>query len=125
MRRILASMAVAAALSVPAFAQEASIEGNWVDEYGTAFKMELCGEDGTALCATLLDVQGESRTEENLAYVNEQVINAQQTAPGTWEGTLIFDGSEARGKVTQLSADAIAIEGCRGIFCSTLTFNRA
>ncbi len=124
MRRILATLTAAAMLAAPAFAQQANIEGNWVDEYGTAFKMELCG-DGTQLCATLLDVQGDSRTAENLAYVNEQVIAAEQTAPGTWEGTLVFDGSQARGKVTQLSADAIAIQGCRGIFCSTLTFNRA
>jgi hypothetical protein len=124
MRKTLTILALATAFTAPSFAQEAAVEGTWVDSYGTTFQMELCG-DGTNLCATLIDVQGDSRTEENLAYVNETVMNAQQTAPGTWEGTLTFNGSEARGKVTLVSEDAIAIEGCRGIFCSTLTFNRA
>jgi len=121
--RSLAAITAFVLLSTFASAQEASVEGTWRDEYGTAFAISLCG-DGHQLCAVLLDVQGKSRTEENLAYVGKQVIQAAETAPNRWEGTVIFNGSEAKGIVTQVSDNTIEIEGCRGILCNTLAFNR-
>lgn len=124
MRHLIAPIAISLSLLAGgAFAQDASVEGSWKDSYGTSFDMQLCG-DGTELCATLTDIQGDSRTEENLQYVNQQVMKGEQVAPNEWEGTIILNGSENKGKVTQVSADEIQIEGCKGIFCSTLTFNR-
>jgi hypothetical protein len=110
--------------SAVSLAQEATPEGVWRDEYGTTLKISLCG-DGTQLCAVLLDVQGESRTEANLAYVNQQVLQADMTAPNKWQGTVVFDGKEAHSTITQVAADTIEIEGCRAaILCQTLAFNR-
>jgi uncharacterized protein (DUF2147 family) len=122
MRLLLASVAFLF-VTAGAMAQDITPEGNWRDEFGTSFKISLCG-DGTQLCAILTDVQGESRTEANLAYVDQQVLQANMTSPNQWKGTVVFDGAEAKSTVTQTSADSIEIEGCRGILCSTLVFNR-
>lgn len=98
--------------------------GNFRDEFGTSFTFLLCGE-GTDLCGILTDVQGESRTEENLAYLNQQVVQATQTAPNQWKGTVIYDGAEAAATITQTGPDSIEIEGCRAlILCQTLVFSR-
>src|SRR5690606_1813412 len=98
--------------------------GKWQDSYGTAFKFSLCG-DGTALCGTLLDVQGRSRTEQNLALLNTQVMQAQPSATGEWKGTVTLDGATAKATIRQVAPDAITITGCRAlILCQTLTFNR-
>lgn len=122
MRLLLAPLAFAA-LATGAFAQEANVEGTWKDSYGTSFQMQMCG-DGTELCATLTDIQGDSRTEENLKLINSQVMQGEQVAPNEWEGTIMLNGTENKGKVTQVSADQIEIQGCKGILCSTLVFNR-
>ena len=55
--------------------------GTFVDEFGTSFDFSPCGDAGTDLCAVLTNLQGESATEENLAFVGKQVIQAAQTAP--------------------------------------------
>lgn len=108
----------------PAAAQSADPSGAWVDRYGTAFEFSMCG-DGTDLCGVLKDIQGKSRTPANLAYVNRQVVKAEQVKDNEWKGTVIYDGSQAAATVKQVSPDTIKITGCRaGIFCQTLTFNR-
>ncbi len=127
--RILLALVTTTLLSATALAQEASEagspEGTWRDDWGTTLEISYCGEDGTELCAVLLDVQGESRTEENLAYVNQQIMQARPTAENKWEGTVIFQGSEAKGTLTQVGPDTIEIQGCRAlIFCETLAFQR-
>jgi uncharacterized protein (DUF2147 family) len=137
-KSILALGFVASLFAAPGFAQDAAApaeapaaeaaapnpEGVFVDEYGTSFTFSLCG-DGTALCGVLNDIQGDSRTEENLAYVGQQVMQADAVAPNEWKGTVILNGDEAAATVTQTGPDTVDIEGCRGIFCSTLTFTRA
>ena len=129
----LAITALCAATIVPTFAQQQSLrtnrieppQGVFVDEYGTSFTFSACGE-GTALCGVLNDIQGNSRTEENLAYVGQQVMQAQPTGPNTWEGTVIFDGKEAKATITQTGPDTVEIQGCRAaILCQTLVFNKA
>lgn len=114
-----------AALAVPAMAQQtATPDGVWQDRWGTTFTFSLCG-DGTDLCGTLNDIQGESRTPENLAYVNEQVVVAEQTAPNRWEGQIALNGGTAKAIVEQVGPNTIEITGCQaGIFCSTLTYQR-
>lgn len=108
----------------PAAAQNVNPNGAWIDNFGTAFEFKLCG-DGTDLCGVLKDVQGKSRTPDNLALVNKQVVSAQQVASNEWKGTVVYDGAQAAATVKQVSPDTIKITGCRaGIFCQTLTFNR-
>ncbi len=121
----LAAGALLGTLAMPAFAQDADINGTWVDAEGTSFTFSLCG-DGTALCGVLNDIQGASRTEENLALVNTEVVQAEQTAPGRWEGTINYGGRSAGAKVTLVAEDAVDITGCQlGILCQTITFYKA
>ncbi|MEO5808200.1 hypothetical protein [Devosia sp.] len=107
-----------------ASAQPADPSGQFKDKFGTAFKFALCG-GGTDLCGVLLDVQGKSRTDENLAYVNKQVLKAAQSAPNEWKGTVMFDGSEASATITQTGPDSIEVQGCKAaVLCQTLVFTR-
>jgi hypothetical protein len=122
--RALLALSFFVLFSATSLAQEATPEGVWRDAYGTTLKISLCG-DGTQLCAELVDVQGKSRTQANLAYVNQQVLQADMTAPNKWQGTVIFDGNKAVSTVTQVAPSMIEIEGCRAaILCQTLAFNR-
>ena len=125
MFRIPLALSCALALTVlPSFAQSVTPEGDWRDRYGTSFEFSLCG-DGTSLCGVLTDVQGKSRTEDNLAFVNQQVVRAEQVADNEWKGTVIYDGAQAAATVKQVDPNTIKITGCRAaIFCQTLTFNR-
>lgn len=127
---LLKSVAVAAALastlSLSAFAQDAAFDptGTFVDEFGTAFTFALCGS-GTDLCGTLDVLKGDSATEENLAYVGTQVMQAQQTEANVWKGTIEAGGLSGEATITQTSADTIDIEGCQaGLLCQTLTYSR-
>lgn len=121
--RLLLAVLSFVVLSLGALAQDASIEGDWIDKWGTSFRMSLCG-DGTELCVVMTDLQGESRTEENLAYMNEEVLQGKQIAPNQWQGTMLLGGGEAKGTVTQTGPDTIEIEGCRGIFCDSIEYRR-
>lgn len=109
--------------ALPATAQSVNPAGAWVDRYGTAFEFSLCG-DGTDLCGVLKDVQGKSRTPDNLAFVNRQVVKAEKVSANEWKGTVVYDGAQAAATVKQVSPDTIKITGCRAILCQTLTFNR-
>lgn len=115
------------AASFPALAQDtADPSGKFVDEFGTSFEFSLCGESGTDLCGVLTNLEGESATEENLAFVGKQVMQAQQTAPNEWKGSLSAGGISADATITQTGPDTIEIQGCRaGILCQTLAYNRA
>ena len=115
-----------AAAAVPAFAQEAgNPEGTFVDTYGTSFQFSLCG-DGTDLCGTLVTLEGESATPENLAFVGKQVMQAKASGPNEWKGALTAGGISADATVTQTGPDTIDIQGCRAaILCQTLTYNRS
>ena len=71
-KTILIAGALLGALAMPSLAQEANINGTWVDAEGTSFTFRLCG-DGTELCGVLNDIQGASRTPENLQFVLERL----------------------------------------------------
>lgn len=125
MKTVLASAALVAALTAPAISQDqATPNGVWQDRWGTTFTFELCG-DGTQLCGVLNDIQGDSRTPENLAYVNQEVVQAEQVAPNRWEGQIALNGGNAKAIVKQVDEDTIEITGCQAaIFCSTISYER-
>lgn len=141
-RTILAALAATSMLAMPAFAQEtapaapeaapaeaapaaASPAGTFQDEFGTVFVFSLCGEAGTDLCGLLDTLKGESATEENLAFVGTQVMQAQQTAPNEWKGSITAGGLSADATVTQTGPDTIEIQGCRAaLLCQTLAYQR-
>ena len=123
LKTIVAAAAVAAALIVPATAQSAANpDGVWKDRWGTTFTFQLCG-DGTQLCGTLNDIQGDSRTQENLAYVNQQVVQGQQTAPNKWEGQIALNGGKAKAIVELTGPDTLKITGCQ-LLCSSIDYQR-
>ena len=113
---------------VPTLVQAATTapepSGTFVDSFGTSFTFALCGEEGTDLCATLNTLKGASATEENLAFVGKQVMQAKQVAPNQWKGSLAAGGMSAEATVTMTSGDTIDIQGCRSILCQTLTYSR-
>jgi hypothetical protein len=110
--------------ALPVVAQDVTADGVWKDKWGTTFTFSSCG-DGTQLCGVLNDVQGNSRTEENLAYVNQQVVSAEQTAPNKWEGQIALNGTNAKAIVEVKDENTLTITGCQGgILCQTLTYNK-
>jgi hypothetical protein len=118
----------APATDAPAAAADAQItdpSGTFVDEYGTSFQFSLCGDSGTDLCGVLTTLKGESATEENLAFVGKQVMQATQSAANQWKGSIEAGGISAEATITQTGPDTIEIEGCRAILCQTLAYNRA
>jgi hypothetical protein len=131
------SIGLLLASAMPIFAQDAAAEpaaapaaadpsGDFVDEFGTSFSFTLCGDSGTDLCAVLTNLEGESATEENLAFVGQQVMQAEQTAPNEWKGTLAAGGMSAEATITQIGPDSIEIQGCRAaVLCQTLAYTRA
>jgi hypothetical protein len=126
-----------AATTMPSFAQDAPAaggkaavavdpSGSFIDEFGTSFTFSLCGDSGTDLCGVLTTLKGESATKENLAFVGKQVMQAKQSAPNQWKGSLEAGGISAQATVTQTGPDTIEIEGCRAaILCQTLAYNRS
>lgn len=136
--KISAASLLLAATAIPIYAQEAPAaeapaaeaqaidpSGRFVDEFGTSFEFSLCGDSGTDLCGVLTTLEGASATEENLAFVGKQVMQAQQTAPNEWKGSLSAGGISAEATVTQTGPDTIDIQGCRAaILCQTLTYHR-
>lgn len=124
-QKILVIGALCVATAIPVFAATATPTGTFVDSWGTSFKFTLCG-DGTDLCGVLTNLEGNSATQENLAFVGKKVMQAEQVAPNTWQGQLSAGGISAKATVTMTSPDTIDIQGCRGgIFCQTLTYYRA
>ncbi len=116
------SIAVAA-LATPAFAQSATPDGVWKDRWGTTFTFELCGADGTQLCGVLNDIQGDSRTEENLAFVDQQVVQGVQTGANKWEGQIDLNGGGAKAIVELTGPDTLKITGCQ-LLCSSIDYER-
>ena len=123
-----------AASAIPVFAQDAAPAqatqitdptGDFVDEFGTSFKFALCGDSGTDLCGTLTNLEGESATEENLAFVGKMVMQAKLSAPNQWKGSISAGGMSADATITQTGPDTVEIQGCRAILCQTLAYHRA
>jgi hypothetical protein len=99
--------------------------GSFVDSFGTSFSFSLCGEAGTDLCGVLTNLEGESATEENLAFVGKQVMQAEQSAPNQWKGSLSSGGISADATITMVDPDTIEIQGCRAVMlCQTLAYRR-
>jgi len=128
MKKFLAVLGVAITLGSAGavVAQENALDpnGTFVDQWGTTFTFSLCGS-GTDLCGRLDVLKGDSATEENLAYVGSQVMQAAATEPNVWKGALDAGGLSAEATVTQTGADTIDIQGCRAaVLCETITYTR-
>ena len=108
-------------------ASAASPEGTWEIEMGDSrYDVEMCGEDDTALCGTLIWLGKGADNEENRPYLNTLMIDhAPQTGPSQWKGDLHIYGQTAAGTITQVSDDQITLTGCAfGIICKTYQMYR-
>ena len=126
----LVVVSLLSAFALPSFAEEAAAapgdpSGTFVDSFGTSFTFSLCGENKQDLCGTLDTLKGASATDENLAFVGKQVMQATMTGPGQWKGSITAGGLSADANVTMTSANTIDIQGCRSILCQTLTYTRS
>jgi hypothetical protein len=128
-KTVITTSFLIAAAALPALARDArpalNPNGSFVDSYGTSFSFRLCGDAKADLCGVLTNLEGNSATPANLAFVGKQVMRAKRTASNQWKGALNAGGISAVATVTMVGPDTIEIQGCRAIFCQTLAFNRA
>jgi hypothetical protein len=123
--KTLAALALIGGLGMaPALAAGPNPEGSWQSSNGEArVNVTLCG-DGTQLCAQLISVSGEARTEGNLELLNAYVVNeARPVTETTWKGTVHFDGDSAMGSIELVSDSTMTVSGCK-LICKTFEFNR-
>jgi uncharacterized protein (DUF2147 family) len=99
--------------------------GSWEVTSGEArYRITACGDAGE-LCAKLIWLRDDKRTEENLAVLNKYVVRgAEQVGGNQWAGNLVFDGKAYEGTMTLKSTNYMTLKGCSGILCQTYQLNR-
>ena len=120
-----ASLCLAALCTAPAVAAPISPVGSWEMTGGEArYRITACGEAG-ALCAKLIWLRADQRTDENLAVLNKYVVRgAEQVEGNRWSGSVVFDGRAYEGTMTLKSANYMTLRGCSGILCQTYQLTR-
>jgi uncharacterized protein (DUF2147 family) len=120
-----AALGVAALTAVPVLAAPASPVGSWEVTTGEArYKVTACGDAGE-LCARLIWLRDDQRTEKNLAVLNKYVVRgAERTGANVWQGNVVFDGKAYEGKMTLKSTNYMTLKGCSGILCQTYQLTR-
>ena len=120
-----AAFALAALTAAPALAAPASPVGSWEVTTGEArYRVTACGDNGE-LCAKLIWLRDDQRTEKNLAVLNKYVVRGAAHKGGNeWEGNLTFDGKSYEGKMTLVSKNSMTLKGCSGILCLTYQLTR-
>lgn len=110
-------------VSTPALAAEPI--GTWQSTTGESrYKVTYCG-DGTQLCAKLTWLREDAKTEENLPYLGAYVVKgAVPAGSNKWKGKVNYNGETFAGSVTMVSANAMTLKGCKGMFCQSMKFNR-
>lgn len=111
----------------PVGAQEATTSpvGQWQSATGESrYEIVTCG-DGDQLCARLIWLRADARTDQNLQYLNEYVVSgADRTADNRWRGTVHYDGQSISGSLTLVNDDHLRVQGCRAIMCQSMEFVR-
>jgi uncharacterized protein (DUF2147 family) len=120
-----AALGVAALTAVPVLAAPASPVGSWEVTTGEArYKVTACGDAGE-LCARLIWLRDDQRSEKNLAVLNKYVVRgAERTGANVWQGNVVFDGKAYEGKMTLKSTNYMTLKGCSGILCQTYPLTR-
>jgi uncharacterized protein (DUF2147 family) len=119
----LAAACLAALSTAPALAAGASPVGQWQVTTGEArYSVAACGD---ALCARLVWLRADARTDQNLALLNKYVVRgAQPTATNQWSGDVTFAGHSYDGTMTMVSRNFMTLKGCSGMLCQTYEFTR-
>jgi uncharacterized protein (DUF2147 family) len=110
----------------PVLAGSPSPIGHWEVTTGEArYSVTACGPGGSQLCARLIWLAPEARTEENLALLNTYLVrNAEAIDDNQWAGRVSLEGQSYAGTVTLVSANFLKLKGCSGILCQTYEFTR-
>jgi uncharacterized protein (DUF2147 family) len=124
--QILAMAAFAALSIAPALAADLSPVGQWEVTTGEArYKVTACGASGEALCAKLIWLRPDQRTDDKLALLNTYVVKGAEAVDAShWTGNVTFEGHSYDGKVTLVSKNFMKMQGCSGILCQTYEFTR-
>ena len=98
--------------------------GTWQTTSGDArFKVSMCG-DGTQICAKLTWLRKDARNEDNLRYLNKYVVEgARAVELNKWRGTVNYKGEAIAGSMTLVGA-VMNLQGCKGVFCQSMQFQR-
>ena len=120
----LAALGFAALSTASAFAGSISPVGQWQVATGEArYSVTNCGRG--ALCAKLVWLRDDARTDENLALLNHYVVRgAQPVAAGKWAGDVTLNGRSYDGTMQMQSKNAMTLKGCSGMLCQTYQFTR-
>ena len=123
--KTIAAVALTLFVAAPAFAQDLTPVGTWQTTTGESrYSVSYCG-DGTELCAKLTWLREDAKTPENLALLNEFVVQrARPTAENKWRGTVRYEGKRVAGSVTLVSGDRLLLSGCQLIACQKVEFIR-
>lgn len=128
MRQVLIAACMLAAMAgLASAAEEFSPEGQWRLTTGEAeFEARLCGDDGTALCATLTSLSGSLRVPEATPYVGTELVKgAMKVAPNTWAGLVSVEGETLSGSVLMTDANTMQVAGCLYLVaCESFTVTR-
>jgi uncharacterized protein (DUF2147 family) len=121
-RFVVVAFAILAA-APPAFAAGASPIGRWEVTTGEArYSVVGCGG---SLCAKLVWLRTDARTEENLALLNHYLVRgARPQGDGTWSVSLILKGNSYAGTMTMVSRNFMRLNACSGFICRTYEFTR-
>jgi uncharacterized protein (DUF2147 family) len=123
----LAAAALAFAIgAAPTLSAAADPTGTWISAGGESkFTVSYCGS-GKELCAKLTWLSPEAKTEENLPYLNKYVVQgALPASENQWKGTVNYGGDTFKGSLTMVSADALKVKGCKGMFCQSMSLVRS
>ncbi|HEY4203283.1 MAG TPA: DUF2147 domain-containing protein [Devosiaceae bacterium] len=125
LQKLAAAAWTIALTAAPTLAAGPTPVGTWQTVTGESrYSVFLCG-DGTQLCAKLTWLRDDARTDKNLPYLNTYVLKgAEETQANKWQGTVTYDGKAINGSVTLTGADRMKLQGCVGIFCKSLQFER-
>jgi uncharacterized protein (DUF2147 family) len=120
-----AAFGFAALTAAPALAGSPSPVGSWEVTSGEArYRVTACGDAGE-LCAKLIWLRDDQRTEGNLAVLNKYIVRgAEQTDGNQWQGNVVFDGKAYDGTMTLRSTNNMTLKGCSGILCQTYQLTR-
>lgn len=125
----LPSLVLAAALAVtptlPLTAAELDPSGHWQVTTGESrYAVDRCGQSGQELCARLVWLRDDARTDENLALLNKTVVRGAPVDENEWTGTVVFEGKTYDATVTLVSSDAMKVHSCSGVFCQSFRLQR-
>lgn len=120
---VLAALGFAAVSVTPSFAAGATPLGRWQVTTGEArYAVTACAG---GLCAKLVWLRADQRTEEKRALLNHYVVRgAKPAGAGKWAGDLKLNGQTYSGTMQLVSKNFMTLRGCAGFLCQTYEFTR-